>query len=584
VRIPLRYRLLAVISSVLLAALVTYVALATRLMTEDKVAYAHDLNATVAEASAGEVRTLLDALRSSLLLMADAADPEPVARDLLAAEPDLVRVTLYRKAAGAAWDVAFERADAARLEPLALGLSDLAELDAALPPPLEEAAATGLGVMNRSLPPRAPLLLVAAGRPGVVVSADLRPDRLLRVFGRSALHEGYLVDDAGRVIADSTPARVLARAVLAGRPIVHAAVTGELDAGALEFTDDDGKEQMGAYARVPGARLIAVSEIDRDTALEAARELVRRSLLFGAAILCLGVVVSVFYARRLTTPIRRLRDAAAQLEEGHWDVDPGVRPGDEIGDLSVAFKKMARGLADAQAQVVQSEKLAAFGQIGAGITHEVKNPLTGIISFAQIAQRVGPSKPDTVAECLRNIEAEAKRCNEIVVSLLKFARPEALTNREAVDPNEVVASTVRLMKHQVKTSGRKLDTVLAGDVPRVRASPGQLQQVLMNLILNAAQAMEGREGGGVRVTTARLGDGSAEISCTDDGPGIPAEIQPKVFEPFFSTKPKGKGTGLGLSVSRGIVRDHGGDLVLESAPGAGTTFRIRLPALGEAEA
>jgi two-component system NtrC family sensor kinase len=578
VRIPIRWRLLGLLWAVLLAALVSYVVLATRLMTADRMANAHDLNANVARAAAEEVRTVLEARRDGLALLAGAASPDQVADDLLAHDGDLLRVVIYRRSPDGVWSVAFERADAARLEPLSVTLADLAQLDEDLPPPLDEAAATGLGVMNRSLPPRAPLLLVASGAPGVVATADLRPDRLLRIFTRGDLQRGYLVDDAGRVIADAAPDAVLHRAVVADRPIVNAAVKGELDAGALEFADPGGKAIIGAFARVAGARLIALSEIDLDTALASSRELVRRSILFGVAILCLAVVASLFFARRLTTPIRRLRDAAAELEKGRYDADPGVRSRDEIGDLAAAFRKMAIGLRDAQAQIVHAEKLATFGQIGAGITHEVKNPLTGIISFAQIGRRVGVAKPDKAMECFSNIEAEAKRCNQIVDSLLKFARPEAMTEREVVDVNEVVSSTWQLMKHQVKTSGSQLVAAPAPGALRVLASPGQIQQVLMNLVLNAAQALEGREGGEVRLETRARADGRVEIACCDDGPGIPVEVQARVMEPFFSTKPKGKGTGLGLSVSREIVRAHGGELVLESTLGRGTTMRVVLPA------
>jgi signal transduction histidine kinase len=178
---------------------------------------------------------------------------------------------------------------------------------------------------------------------------------------------------------------------------------------------------------------------------------------------------------------------------------------------------------------------------------------------------------------MKLIEKETQRCKTIIENLMKFARQEK-TQLEPTDVNRVVEDAVAIVNHQMELNRVKLVKELAADLPMGHASGNQLQQVLMNLFVNAQQAMGGKPGQ-VKVTTRADGDGKLKIVVKDDGPGIPKEIQSKLFDPFFTTKPAGQGTGLGLSVSFGIVKDHGGDIVVASEPGQGATFIITLPAL-----
>jgi signal transduction histidine kinase len=233
-------------------------------------------------------------------------------------------------------------------------------------------------------------------------------------------------------------------------------------------------------------------------------------------------------------------------------------------------------LAVAHAQLVQSEKMAAFGQLGAGIAHEIKNPLTGISGCAQLAlMQTEAGTP--VHKNLDIIQRETERCRTIIENLLRFARQER-SILVPTDVNEVVAASIAIVQHQLEINEIHLRERLALSLPRVRGNANQLQQVLMNLMINAQQAMEGRTGE-VTVATRGAVDGAVEIVVSDNGPGMTPEVQAKVFEPFFTTKPTGQGTGLGLSVSFGIVEDHGGEIAVDSAPGRGATFTIRLPAL-----
>ena len=255
--------------------------------------------------------------------------------------------------------------------------------------------------------------------------------------------------------------------------------------------------------------------------------------------------------------------------------------GREFGTLAASFNRMASelrvreaALQEAHARILQSEKLAAVGQLGAGIAHEVKNPLAGILGCAQLSLRKA-ERGTPLEKNLLLIEKETKRCRTIIDNLLRFARQEK-TVLEPIEVNRVVEDAIAIVSHQLELQQVKIRKQLALDLPMVRGHADQLQQVLMNLMINAQDAMEGSPGT-VTITTALSDADRIEVRVTDTGPGIPKEIQGKLFEPFFTTKPRGKGTGLGLAVTYGIVKDHGGEIRLHSEPGHGATFIITLP-------
>jgi signal transduction histidine kinase len=176
---------------------------------------------------------------------------------------------------------------------------------------------------------------------------------------------------------------------------------------------------------------------------------------------------------------------------------------------------------------------------------------------------------------LQLIEKETKRCKTIIENLLKFARQEK-TAVEVLDVNRPVEDAVAIVHHQLELQHVKVDLSLSDGLPSILGNANQLQQVLMNLLINSQQAM-GPDGGSITLTTGRKSADSVEILVRDTGSGIPKEIQKRIFDPFFTTKPNGKGTGLGLSVTYGIIKDHGGEISVESELGKGATFSIVLP-------
>ena len=221
------------------------------------------------------------------------------------------------------------------------------------------------------------------------------------------------------------------------------------------------------------------------------------------------------------------------------------------------------------------KKMGAFGQMSAGIAHEVKNPLAGILGYAQLSKRK-LDEENPARKYLDIIEKETKRCKEIIENLMKFARQESSTFEPFV-VNQAVRDAIALVDHQVSINGVKIERNIAEDaaMPTVVGNANQIQQVLTNLMLNAQHAME--EGGTLTITTSANGGDHALIEVADTGSGIEKEHLEKIFEPFFTTKEAGKGTGLGLAVSYGIIRDHKGDIKVDSEVGKGTTFKIMLP-------
>lgn len=228
-------------------------------------------------------------------------------------------------------------------------------------------------------------------------------------------------------------------------------------------------------------------------------------------------------------------------------------------------------------QTIQSEKLAEVGRMSAGIAHEINNPLAVISYGAQLVLREEGLSAD-LREVAERISGEAERLQTLTGSLLSFSRARGSVKRW-VDPNAVVEDVVRLVRYQFQRQSLRLETELA-TLPHIYADDNRLKQVLINLMLNAAQAM-GRDGQ-VRVVTSSLSSDRIAIEVIDNGPGIPPNVQPHIFEPFFSTKKEGEGTGLGLYICQNIVRDHEGEIRVATPADGGTCFTIELP-VGEAE-
>ncbi len=239
------------------------------------------------------------------------------------------------------------------------------------------------------------------------------------------------------------------------------------------------------------------------------------------------------------------------------------------------LEKSLQELQQAQAKLVQSEKLAAIGQLVSGVAHELNNPLTSIIGYAQLLQS---ADLDTSAKTdLNRIVEQAQRSARIVQNLLTFGRQHK-PERQFADVNRLIEETLDLVSYQLTMDHIVVERRLSGDIPPLWVDPNQLQQVWLNLIQNAQQAMiDSHKGGTLRVRSFVTDEGKVRIEFSDNGPGIAPDVVEKIFDPFFTTKPVGKGTGLGLSICYGIIQEHEGQIWGENNPKGGATFIVELP-------
>jgi PAS domain S-box-containing protein len=225
-------------------------------------------------------------------------------------------------------------------------------------------------------------------------------------------------------------------------------------------------------------------------------------------------------------------------------------------------------------QIIQSERLAAMGQMIGGFAHELNNPLTSIMGVAELLQENESSEP--VRKQLVMLQQQARRAADVVQNLMYFSRPPS-PGKGTINLGELVQRTLHLHAYSLRMNNITVDFLPDAALPPVEGDPHQLMQVFLNLILNAEQAMRDvREAGTLRV---RLEKGANSVSAIfqDDGPGIPADILPNIFDPFYTTKRPGRGTGLGLSICKAILREHSGNIEASSGPGGGALFTVTLP-------
>jgi signal transduction histidine kinase len=347
------------------------------------------------------------------------------------------------------------------------------------------------------------------------------------------------------------------------------------------------EKELLAYApvelagRVSGAVRVAMA------ASEPTQAVLRRSgwllllLSIADALLVLGLGLFVL-TQLVVRPLGQLRRATASMAAG--DLEPRIveEGPKEFAALASAFNQMTVSLAVQREQIIRTEKLASVGQLAAGVAHEIGNPLAAILGYVDILRADAAGKGELPAaerqDALDRVKAETQRIHRIIRELLEFSRPSH-EDPVATDPLRVVQSAQALLVPQSRF--REVRVVIAGEGqawPQVLVSPGRLTQVLVNLLLNAADAMAGK---GTIVVACQEVERKVVLTVADEGSGVATENRRKIFDPFFTTKPVGHGTGLGLSVSRSIVESFGGTLELAPAvEGQGAKFVLALPGVG----
>jgi two-component system NtrC family sensor kinase len=243
-----------------------------------------------------------------------------------------------------------------------------------------------------------------------------------------------------------------------------------------------------------------------------------------------------------------------------------------------AMQQIEEDLEQTHEMLMQSEKMAGLGRLAAGVAHEINNPMSGIMLYANLVQEELGADHELSSD-LETIVHEAERCKVIVADLLEFSH-QTTYEMELADLNEIILRTLTILQHQPLFQNVEISKDLAPDLPQIYGNAIRLNQVIMNIVVNAVQAMEGR--GKLRISSrVRANQDINEITIQDSGPGIENGLLEKIFDPFFTTKATGEGTGLGLSVSYAIVKEHKGSIRVMSTPEKGTTFTLRFPVVME---
>ncbi|MBN2361703.1 MAG: cache domain-containing protein [Deltaproteobacteria bacterium] len=322
--------------------------------------------------------------------------------------------------------------------------------------------------------------------------------------------------------------------------------------------------------------------LPEDTLLRPQRNIIAVFMTVVTVTTLLSLLLIFLVTQGVLHPITRITAMLSQVAAGDLTARVKMRPKGEIGLLVEAVNGMADALSKRQQQLEtcmhrqlgHSEKLASIGRLAAGIAHEVNNPLTGVLTFASMLKK-RPTFEEQDRQDLDIILHETTRVREIVKGLLEFAR-EVPSSKQPLDLNEVIGRTLPLLKNQKEFYKINVVERLAAGLPKIEGDQNQIQQVLLNLCLNACEAMP--SGGQLTIATLHEHD-QVQVSLSDTGCGIKQELLDRIFEPFFTTKPVGKGTGLGLSVSYGIIHQHNGTIEVNSAEGMGATFTVTFPAM-----
>jgi two-component system NtrC family sensor kinase len=370
--------------------------------------------------------------------------------------------------------------------------------------------------------------------------------------------------------------------------------------------------QAACHAHPANQRVLGVLDVGlslNDVDAEVADMKFRASLVSAIEIILIGAFIFAFTRRFVATPVRKLAEAAKSIAAMELDRPIPLQHGTvELDQLAESFNKMraklhaamevnaqftenleakvaerTEQLKAAQQKLMQSDRLASLGQLAASVAHEINNPVSGVLNLAMLMQRVlnddgiPPGRIPEFRRYLEQVISETTRVGRIVSDLLSFSR-RSKPQRTPADLNRIVRSTMSLVAHKLRLANVEVVLDLDESLPPLACDSSQMQQVVVNLVLNGAEATQAKGGGRISVKTAMSPDkNSVVLTVSDTGEGIQPENLSKIFDPFFTTKPEGKGVGLGLAVLYGIVEAHGGEIEVKSRVGEGTTFIITMP-------
>ncbi len=348
---------------------------------------------------------------------------------------------------------------------------------------------------------------------------------------------------------------------------------------------------------------MSLDRVDEEMAI--VRE--RVFLISAAIVLIMSLFIIYFTKHFIDKPIQHLIEGTHAVSEMQLDQPIAIESSEELGELAKSFDMMRIRLKEAlnelnlftqnletkvqerteqlkvaHQKLLHSDRLASLGQLSASVAHEINNPLSGVLNLSMLMQRIikdngiPPERIEEFRQYLSQIVKETARVGRIVQDLLAFSRrPKPL--RSFVDLNAIITTTVSLISHKLKLMNVQIELRLEQNLPQISCDNSQIQQVVINLVMNASEAVQTKENGKVVVQTSHVDKKQVILQISDNGDGIPEENLAKIFDPFFTTKGEGKGVGLGLAVVYGIVEAHKGDIEVKSKLGEGTTFVVTFP-------
>lgn len=355
------------------------------------------------------------------------------------------------------------------------------------------------------------------------------------------------------------------------------------------YQSERGESFLGSFLKIQTDPPIAVAIVTPWSVIQSS---VKRSVAKAVSTAVISTVVAILiaigFSRTLVKPLQVLTRQVPELVKEKADLEdltPLSRKKDEIGKLSRAFLQMSKDLHQSQRELQRAEQMAAVGKFSAMLVHEIKNPLTAILTSAEIVgqelRKPGSFERENVIRTNDSVRENTNRVNETVGRLLKFSRPSHLPNA-TMELTEQVKRSVGGLKALLDSKGIELVLSLPAKKIKIRGDTRQMEEVILNLILNACDAMKDSPQKKLSITLTAPMD-QADLTITDTGTGMPPEVHAHLFEPFFTTKPFGEGTGLGLATCYNVVRAHCGTIRVESEPGKGATFRIQLPLVEEGD-
>jgi len=305
-----------------------------------------------------------------------------------------------------------------------------------------------------------------------------------------------------------------------------------------------------------------------------------KKIMFGLTIVSVlifsgGAAITFTQTKNILRRLSSIRKATRDMAAGKFTPIHVPRAHDETTNLIVSFNKMGEALKEKQDQLLQSKKMASIGTFSSGIAHEINNPLNNIsLSADTLLEELDSMDKEEIKEILEDIMTQTERASKIVRNLLDFSRVHA-TETEPLHIDEVLQKTTKLIANELRIHKIALETKITDNLPLVFGDFQKLQQVFLNLIINAEQAIG--EYGRIFIEAGLADNDTVRVDINDTGPGIDQEHLEQIFDPFFTTKEAGKGTGLGLAIVYGIVKKHGGYIEVASKVGEGTTFSVYLP-------